>query len=67
MPNYFFNFDGEKDAEGTQLPDDAAARATAMHTFGTMIKEGSIASASTVEVFDASGRRVVTLRFSAEG
>ena len=65
MPNYHFHTDSN-DAEGTELPDDTAARAMARETFGMMIREGSIEAEGSMEVVDEAGRRILTLKFSAE-
>ena len=43
MPRYFFHVSDSKDLpdlEGTELPDDATAKAEAIVTAGTMLSEG---------------------------
>jgi hypothetical protein len=65
MPSYRFHIDSD-DVGVTELPDDIAARAMARETFGMMIREGSIEAEGALEVVDASGRRILMLKFSAE-
>jgi hypothetical protein len=65
MPRYFFHMVGS-DEEGTELPDDAAARAQARETFGTMIRDGDIQDAAKMEVLDSEGQRVALLSYLAE-
>ena len=62
MPRYFFHIAGD-DGNGIELPDDAAARAEALQTFGAMIRDGCVEAGTFMEVVDASGRRVTMLRF----
>jgi hypothetical protein len=65
MPRYFFNIEGDDD-DGTELADDDAARVAARESFGTLITEGSVASGTSMEVLDATGRRVVALKYLEE-
>jgi len=65
MPRYFFRTNGDDD-DGTELPDDIAAREQARETFGTMIRDGSVGDAAQMKVVDAIGRHVLMLRFSTE-
>ena len=65
MPLFFFHVDGD-DFEGTELPDEAAARLAARETFGMMIHDGSVPEGGTMEVVDEVGRRIVTLKFLEE-
>jgi hypothetical protein len=65
MPHYYFHCVGADD-EGTDLPDDSAARTQARATFGEMIRDGAIDDRAQMDVTDDRGRRVTTLRFSAE-
>ena len=64
MPRYFFH--APDDDEGTELPDDTAAREQARETFGQMIRDGSLPETGTMDVVDRAGRRVIRLSFSSE-
>ena len=66
MPRYFFHLDEDEDDGGTELPHDAAAHQAAAETFGQMIHDGAAKADSQMQVVDAAGRRVVTLKYSAE-
>ncbi|RWP11009.1 hypothetical protein [Mesorhizobium sp.] len=75
MPRYFFNVsDGAyfPDKEGSELPDDAAARTEALAASGEMLKSVVRNSANfwngeewLMEVVHESGTTVATIRFSA--
>jgi hypothetical protein len=74
MPLYFFHvFDGEDlpDLEGTELPDDDAAKSEAIVAAGGMLKDlgGDFWSGEdwTMRVDRAAGGTVCELRFSAKG
>jgi hypothetical protein len=76
MPRYFFNVrDGTylPDKEGSELPDDAAARTEALAASGEMLK-GIVRDTGLdfwngeewqMEVVNESGTTVAALRFSA--
>ena len=66
MPRYYFYIDDSPDDSGVELPDEEAARSAAVETFGAMIRDGSVNAQSHMRVTDDAGRRVVSLRFSAE-
>jgi len=65
MPRYYFHCVGD-DTEGTDLPDDAAARREARICFGEMIREGSVKGSDHMEVVDEQGRRVMMLSLRSE-
>jgi hypothetical protein len=65
MPRFFFHIDGD-DSEGTELPDEVAARVVARETFGMMIHHGAIAPGDLMEVVDEGGRRIIALRFLSD-
>ena len=68
MPRYFFHAPDGRDEEGVDLPDDAAAKATARQTFGQMIADQSVdVSSAYLHVMDESGRAVAFLNFTAWG
>jgi hypothetical protein len=74
MPRYFFDFkDGRDyiDDTGFELPGIKAVREHALRTSGEMLRDGGHAGVWegedwSLQVRDEDGRRVVTIRFSAE-
>jgi hypothetical protein len=73
MPRYFFHVhDGQDlpDTEGTELPNVAAAQSEAIRASGDMLSnhKGSAGFWAgedwTMNVTDATGRSLLTLRFS---
>ena len=73
MPRYFFNIMGgrcDPDLTGTDLPDIYAAQGEAIRASGEMLSEIGPrfwdGAGWAMEVKDEAGRRLFTLRFSAE-
>jgi hypothetical protein len=72
MPRYFFHVSDGKDLpdlEGTELPDEDAARSEALVTAGSMLREGDShfwdGEEWIMRVENDVGRPVCELRFSA--
>ena len=65
MPIYYFHCLND-DADGTELPDDAAAQQVGREAFGEMIRDGTVAHPAYMEVVDAAGRRVAYFSFSTQ-
>ena len=66
MPRYYFHLDEADDDDGVSLSGDTAAIREAVDTFGAMIREGYVKADSEMRVLDGEGRRIISLRFSAE-